>query len=145
MREEPEPVCTPGFFSQFATLLGRRTKIFFRDRGQVFLQVAILLCFPCLVALFGPQGNEALLQYPDAIEFTSQDAVKEMQTIGENRAKVGGAVSGIIMFQVVLLALMGSNNAARKLPVERKILEKKNSVESDHSPTFVVKLPSSAA
>ncbi|MFC4994383.1 ATP-binding cassette domain-containing protein [Rubritalea tangerina] len=124
VREEPEPVCTPGFFSQFATLLGRRTKIFFRDRGQVFLQVAILLCFPCLVALFGPQGNEALLQYPDAIEFTSQDAVKEMQTIGENRAKVGGAVSGIIMFQVVLLALMGSNNAAREVAGERKILEK---------------------
>lgn len=122
--EDPEQVQTPGFFSQFATLLSRRTKIFFRDRGQVYLQVAILLCFPCLVALFGPQGNEALQQYPDAIEMTSQSDVKELQTIGENRAKVGGAVSGIIMFQVVLLSLMGSNNAAREIAGERKILEK---------------------
>ena len=122
--EKPEQVETPGFFSQFATLLSRRTKIFFRDRGQVFLQVAILLCFPCLVALFGPQGNESLLQYPDAIEMTSQSAIKELQSIGENRAKIGGAVSGIIMFQVVLLSLMGSNNAAREIASERKILEK---------------------
>jgi len=122
--EESEQVQTPGFFSQFFTLLSRRTKIFFRDRGQVYLQVAILLCFPCLVALFGPQGNAPLLQYPDAIEMTSQSAVKEIQTISENRLKVGGAVSGIIMFQVVLLSLMGSNNAAREIAGERKILEK---------------------
>lgn len=124
VREEPESIRTPGFFSQYSTLLGRRTKIFFRDKAQVCLQVAILLCFPCLVALFGPQGNEALLQYPDTIELTSQDAVKQLQSIGENRAKVGGAVSGIIMFQVVLLSLMGSNNAAREIAGERKILEK---------------------
>ncbi len=123
-KEETGSVTTPGFFSQYSTLLGRRTKIFFRDKGQVFLQIAILLCFPCLVALFGPQGSEALLQYPDAIEMTSQANVKELQNIGENRAKVGGAVSGIIMFQVVLLTLMGSNNAAREIAGERKILEK---------------------
>ena len=36
----------PGFFAQFATLLSRRWRIFFRDKGQVFLQLAILLCFP---------------------------------------------------------------------------------------------------
>ena len=38
--------------------------------------------------------------------------------------KVGSAVSGIIMFQVVLLSLMGSNNSAREIAGERKILEK---------------------
>lgn len=118
-----EPVRTPGFFSQYSTLLSRRLKIFFRDKGQVFLQLAILLCFPCLVALFGPQGNAPLLQYPDALEM-SQDGLTELQSIAENRAKVGGAVSGIIMFQVVLLALMGSNNAAREVAGERKIFEK---------------------
>lgn len=124
VKEAPEPVKTPGFFSQYATLLSRRWKIFFRDKAQVLLQLAILLCFPCLVALFGPQGNEALLTYPDTIEMTSQDAIRKLQAIGENRAKVGGAVSGIIMFQVVLLALMGSNNAAREVASERKIFEK---------------------
>jgi len=44
--EEEEQVLTPGFISQFCTLLARRWKIFFRDRGQVFLQVAIMICFP---------------------------------------------------------------------------------------------------
>lgn len=122
--EEPEPILTPNLLSQFCTLLARRWKIFFRDRGQVFLQVAILLCFPILVALFGPQGNEVLQQYPDSLEITSQDGLQGLQKIGENRAKVGGAVSGIIMFQVVLLALMGSNNAAREVAGERKIMEK---------------------
>ena len=47
----------PGFFSQFATLLSRRWRIFFRDRGQVFLQLAILLCFPILVTLFSDKAS----------------------------------------------------------------------------------------
>jgi ABC transport system ATP-binding/permease protein len=41
-----------------------------------------------------------------------------------DQAKVGSAVSGIIMFQVVLLSLMGSNNSAREIAGERPIYEK---------------------
>ena len=37
---------------------------------------------------------------------------------------MGSAVSGIIMFEVILLALMGSNNAAREVAGERQIMEK---------------------
>jgi hypothetical protein len=40
------------------------------------------------------------------------------------RARVGSAVSGIIMFQVILLGLMGSNNASREIAGERAIMEK---------------------
>ena len=36
----------------------------------------------------------------------------------------GSLVSGLIMFQVILLALMGSNNAAREIAGERLIFEK---------------------
>ena len=123
--EEAEPVRTPSFISQYSTLLARRWKIFFRDKGQVFLQVAIILCFPVLVALFGEQGNETLQIYPESSGGNiTQQSLQELESIGENRAKVGGAVSGIIMFQVVLLALMGSNNAAREIAGERKIMEK---------------------
>ena len=50
--------------------------------------------------------------------------LEELNSIASNRAKIGGAVSGIIMFQMVLLALMGSNNAAREIAGERKIMEK---------------------
>ncbi|SHJ80209.1 ABC-type multidrug transport system, ATPase component [Rubritalea squalenifaciens DSM 18772] len=123
--EGAEPISTPNFASQFSTLLARRWKIFFRDKGQVILQLAILICFPCLVALFGEQASAPLLQYPDVPDVeVSMQSMKNLETIGENRAKVGGAVSGIIMFQVVLLALMGSNNAAREIAGERKIMEK---------------------
>ena len=38
--------------------------------------------------------------------------------------RVGSAVSGIIMFQVILLSLMGSNNSAREIASERPIYEK---------------------
>ena len=118
------PVDTPGIFSQFSTLLARRWKIFFRDRGQVYLQLAIMICFPLIVILFADQGNTALLSFSDAGTDYSISGLKELNSIASNRAKIGGAVSGIIMFQMVLLALMGSNNSAREIAGERKIMEK---------------------
>ncbi len=122
--EEPEPITTPGFASQFCTLLARRWKIFLRDRGQVFLQLAIMICFPLLVILFAEQGNAHLPEYADSGITYNMDGIEKAKSIAAQRAKVGGAVSGIIMFQVVLLALMGSNNAAREIAGERKIMEK---------------------
>ncbi|WP_018968762.1 ATP-binding cassette domain-containing protein [Rubritalea marina] len=123
-QEELDLVETPNLVSQFFTLLERRIKIFSRDRGQLILQAAILLCFPCLVALFSAQGNEPLLQYPDVIDQSSTETIRKLTIISENRLSIGSTVSGIIMFQVVLLALMGSNNAAREIAGERQILEK---------------------
>ncbi len=124
IREAVEPVHTPDAFSQFFTLLARRWKIFFRDRGQVFLQLAIMICFPLIVILFADQGNENLLSFSDSGTDFSKEGLQASKAVGINRAKVGGAVSGIIMFQMVLLALMGSNNAAREIAGERKIMEK---------------------
>jgi len=37
---------------------------------------------------------------------------------------LGGPVSDLVMFQVILLTLMGSNNAAREIAAERQIFEK---------------------
>ena len=122
--ETSEPVSTPGVFNQFCTLLARRWKIFFRDRGQVLLQLAIMICFPLIVILFADQGNANLRSFSDAGTDYSISGLKDLNAIASNRAKVGGAVSGIIMFQMVLLALMGSNNAAREIAGERKIMEK---------------------
>jgi len=128
VREEAIGVEMPGLVSQYLTLLGRRWKIFFRDKGQVFLQVAILLCFPCLVVLFADQGDAANLKNYASSAGASmgelRDHIKHTKEVTENRAAIGGAISGIIMFQVVLLALMGSNNAAREIAGEREIWEK---------------------
>ena len=103
--------------------MGRRWKIFFRDRGQVYLQLAILLCFPILVALFSERGNENIKRFSDRYEGTLQQ-IQEHSMVEKSYLSVGSAVSGIVMFQVVLLALMGSNNSAREVSSERPIFEK---------------------
>ena len=114
----------PGFFSQFATLLSRRWRIFFRDRGQVFLQLAILICFPILVTLFSDKASGNIRRFSDTRQTDVFAEIQEQQSVRADQAKVGSAVSGIIMFQVVLLSLMGSNNSAREIAGERPIYEK---------------------
>jgi len=114
----------PGFFSQFATLLSRRWRIFFRDRGQVFLQLAILICFPVLVTLFSNKASGNIRKYSNTRQSNIAAEIQEQQSVRSDQAKVGSAISGIIMFQVVLLALMGSNNSAREIASERPIYEK---------------------
>ena len=39
-------------------------------------------------------------------------------------SKIGSLVSGIVMFQVVLLTLMGANNSGREIAAERLVFEK---------------------
>lgn len=120
----PETLRLPGFVSQFATLLSRRWRIFFRDRGQVFLQLAILICFPLLVILFSDKASEPIRRFSDTRQSNIAAEIQEQQSVRSDQAKVGSAVSGIIMFQVVLLSLMGSNNSAREIAGERPIYEK---------------------
>ncbi len=120
--EEESPL--PGVFSQFMTLLRRRFSILFRDRTQLMLQLAMIIIFPILVALFSSKGQDQLLTLTDSL---GSDAVAEVQLLQEQaevRARVGSAVSGIIMFQVILLGLMGSNNASREIAGERLLMEK---------------------
>jgi ABC-type multidrug transport system ATPase subunit len=123
-RQPEQPARLPGFFSQFSTLLSRRWRIFSRDRGQVLLQLAILLCFPLLVTLFSDKASGNIRRYSDTRSSDFVAEIQEIQSVRADQAKVGSAVSGIIMFQVVLLALMGSNNSAREIAGERPIYEK---------------------
>jgi ABC-type multidrug transport system ATPase subunit len=122
--QEDQPARLPGFFSQFSTLLSRRWRIFSRDRGQVLLQLAILLCFPLLVTIFSDKASGNIRRYSDTRSTDFVAEIQEIQSVRADQAKVGSAVSGIIMFQVVLLALMGSNNSAREIAGERPIYEK---------------------
>jgi ABC-type multidrug transport system ATPase subunit len=123
-RERTQETKLPGFLSQFSTLLSRRWRIFFRDRGQVFLQLAILICFPLLVTLFSNKASGNIRRYSDTRQNSIAAEIQEQQSVQSDQAKVGSAISGIIMFQVVLLALMGSNNSAREIAGERPIYEK---------------------
>ena len=120
----PEESELPGMLKQFFVLLMRRWKLFLRDRTQVFLQLALLLIFPCLVVIFAPNGMEA---FPDRAVDQSLNPLEQVKSYAEivtRQTKIGGLISGLIMFQVVLLTLMGSNNAAREIAGERLIYEK---------------------
>ena len=80
---------------------------------QVLLQLAIILIFPVLVTLFSEKASEPIRRYSDVRQSDIMAEIKEQQGVRSDQAKVGSAVSGIIMFQVVLLALMGSKIGAR--------------------------------
>lgn len=120
--EEEERV--PGFFTQLGVMLKRRFRILFRDRTQLMLQAAMILIFPILVALFSGKGQDQLMHLSDR---AGTDIAMELQAQQEQavvRARVGSAVSGIIMFEVILLGLMGSNNSASEVAGERLVMEK---------------------
>lgn len=122
--EEDEEPPLPGFWKQFSILLGRRFTILTRDRGQLLLQIAMIVIFPIMVSLFADKGKEQLQQLTQSRSSDLTEEIQQQQDVAANRAKVGSAVSGIIMFEVILLGLMGSNNASREIAGERHIVEK---------------------
>ncbi len=122
--EEEDAEAGPGFAAQVAALLRRRFTILFRDRTQLTLQIVMILLFPILVALFSSKGQDQLLNLTDRQGADIYAEVQAQQEQAEVRARVGSAVSGIIMFEVILLGLMGSNNASREVAGERLIMEK---------------------
>jgi ABC-type multidrug transport system ATPase subunit len=115
---------TPSFGSQSFILLQRRWRIFFRDRSQIWLQAALLLGFPCLVVIFALQGLPQLQNLSMDADGNIIRQLRESNSFIIQSTKVGSLVSGLVMFQVILLALMGSNNSAREVASERLIYEK---------------------
>ena len=122
--ERPTSEATPSALKQFTVLLGRRWKIFFRDRAAVLLQIALLIGFPCLVVIFALDGIPQIktLATPPIGNLIEQ-LKSEAEQLSEI-AKTGSLISGLVMFQIVLLALMGSNNSSREIAAERLIFEK---------------------
>ncbi len=121
---DEQDVPVPGFLVQMMQLLQRRFMILMRDRTQLMLQVAMIVIFPVLVAIFSSKGQDQLLTLTDTYSGDIAAEVQAQQAQAEVRARVGSAVSGIIMFEVILLGLMGSNNASREIAGERLIMEK---------------------
>lgn len=114
---------TPGAATQFFALFFRRWKIFFRDWGGLMLQASILLGFPFLVVVFELEGVEQTKRLADSIPITKAAFEQEQDSMTFN-LNLGGVVSGLVMFQVILLTLMGSNNSSREIAGERQIFEK---------------------
>ena len=127
----------PGMVSQLFQLLSRRWSLLMRDRTQLLLHFAILIGFPLLVVLFTPHLFDGGDSSPGIPALPKQLTVSQIQTapdpgaalakqaeVIKDQVRIGGVLSGIIMFQVVLLTLMGSNNSSREIVGERRIFEK---------------------
>lgn len=118
------PKALPGALRQFLVLFSRRWTLFFRDRTQFLLQLALLFGFPLLVIIFAPHGIGSMPESAGHGDLTPQEAVEIHARSLEGQTRIGGLISGLVMFQVILLTLMGSNNASREIAGERLIYEK---------------------
>ena len=114
----------PGATSQFFTLLSRRLKIFFRTRAQLALQLGLIIGFPLLVTIFAWNGLPSVKNLSMGLGLDVMQQLVEAKEFLVQSSKIGSLVSGIVMFQVVLLTLMGANNSGREIASERLIFEK---------------------
>ncbi|NCG27897.1 MAG: ATP-binding cassette domain-containing protein [Verrucomicrobiales bacterium] len=115
---------SPSPVSQFYALISRRFKIFTRDKTQLILQAAMIIGFPLLVIVFGLDG----ITQPKTLSSNNTGSIIEQfnhqVSVSESQIKTGSLISGLIMFQVILLTLIASNNSAREIAGEREIFEK---------------------
>ena len=114
----------PGALAQTWTLLKRRTLLFRRDRGYWLLTLGITIGFPLLVAIFAWDG---IPQLRGLALSSGSGAVEQIEAGIRYRVdalEMASLVTGLILFQVILLTLMGSNNGAREIAAERQIFEK---------------------
>src|SRR4051812_3784155 len=113
---------SPGWMEKFIPLLPRRWRLLLRDRGQCALQAALLFGFPCLVVIFAWDGLPQIQNLTSTGNALQQLLEKAADALHSSR--VAGLVSGLVMFQVILLTLVGSNNGAREIAGERTVFEK---------------------
>jgi ABC-type multidrug transport system ATPase subunit len=120
----PEAPERPGLFSQINTLLRRRALLFRRDRGYWLLTLGITIGFPLMVVIFALDGIPQLqiLSLNSAAGFLEQMQANIRYRI--DAMETASLVTGLILFQVILLTLMGSNNGAREIAAERQLYEK---------------------
>jgi ABC-type multidrug transport system ATPase subunit len=117
----PKP---PNPVAQTWTLLCRRALLFKRDRGYWLLTLGITIGFPLLVTIFAWDGipqlrGLALDSSAGFMERASEDLRFRIDSM-----EIASLVTGLILFQVILLTLMGSNNGAREIASERQLYEK---------------------
>ena len=120
--EEP-PGITPSALDQFWVLFERRLRLFTRDRTQLGLQLALILGFPCLVVIFALKGLPAIHNLSLENNLSVVEQLRESASYMAQSFQVGGLVSGLLLFQIILLALMGSNNSALEIAGERPLFE----------------------
>lgn len=114
----------PGMAAQIWTLLRRRALLFRRDKGYWLLTLGITLGFPLMVVIFALNGipqmqSISLDSSAGFLERAAEDLRYRIDAL-----EIASLATGLILFQVILLTLMGSNNGAREIAGERQLYEK---------------------
>jgi ABC-type multidrug transport system ATPase subunit len=124
---EPDALRTappPGGFAQFPVLMRRQMTMFLQDKAQLWLQIALALIFPLIVAVFALGGLPQVRNLGLHLNTNIVGALSEQLAYIQESFHTASLVSGLAMFQVVLLTLMGANNGAREIAKERGIVAK---------------------
>lgn len=123
-RSDEDEIVTPDLMTQFGVLLGRRVRLFVRERSQIALQAALILGFPCVVVVFALKGLPRIRNLSLENDLSVVEQLRETAGYLAQAFDVGGLVSGLLLFQIILLALMGSNNGALEVAGERPMFER---------------------
>lgn len=126
----------PGGFRQFPSLVARQFRLFVRDRGQLWMHLALAVTFPAIVAVFATRGLPQVRSLTLSLDTNILQTMQEQMLYLKESFKAAALISGLAMFQVVLLTLMGANNSAREIAKERNILNKE--LRAGLSPTAYV-------
>ena len=114
----------PGSLPQLFTLLRRQNVLIWRDKAQIILHVVLLVSFPALVAIFATNGPPQVRTLSMTLNTNVVQSMAETLAYLQESVTAATLVSGLAMFQVILLALMGANNGAREIAKERDVLGK---------------------
>jgi hypothetical protein len=114
----------PGTLSQLVTLVRRQSILFWRDRVQLWLHFTLLFSFPALVAIFATKGLPQVRLLSLDVGTNILETMRDQLDYLRQSFTAASLVSGLAMFQVILLTLMGANNGAREIAKERDVLEK---------------------
>ncbi len=112
------------FFRQLFFLCARRIKLLSRDHSYLYLLLAMTLGFPFLVVIFAWNGLPAFEGLSLVSDTNLMGQFQDEMRFKEEAFQTGSLVSGLILFQVILVTLMGANNGSREIAGERSILEK---------------------
>ncbi len=114
----------PTGWQQLPALVARQARLLWRDRGQLWLQLVLLLTFPALVTIFASSGLPQVRSLSLGLESNVLRTLTEQLSYLKESFHAAGLISGLTMFQVILLTLIGANNGAREVAKERGVLEK---------------------
>jgi ABC transport system ATP-binding/permease protein len=118
----------PGPLEQFAPLLKRQALLLMRDRSQIYLQLVLVITFPLLVAIFATKGLPQVRNLSLQIETNILHTMADQLMYLKESFSAASLISGLVMFQVILITLMGANNGAREIAKERDLLSKEQRV-----------------